>query len=173
MRAVAFLRNVNQGQRGSPSTSDIVAAFVRAGAAAAEAFQSNGTIVVTSDDPDVLAELVRDRLLAAGGTDMTIFARPLSFVEGIVGRHADAADFSRRELTLFASDRDVTDPHDIAARRRCTLIEHGIGWAVVSNERDRESNGTPTIEQILSTPATSRGLPTLLRLVDRFGHVEP
>ena len=38
MRCVAFLRNVNQGQRGHPSTADIVAGFADAGCHDAEKF---------------------------------------------------------------------------------------------------------------------------------------
>ena len=44
MRCVAFLRNVNQGQRGHPSTADIIAGFADAGCPDVELFQSNGTV---------------------------------------------------------------------------------------------------------------------------------
>ena len=55
-----------------------------------------------------------------------------------------------------------------ALRRRCAVTDHGPGWAIVTNDRDRQSNGTPAIEAALGVRATSRGLPTLVRLVDRF-----
>ncbi len=55
-----------------------------------------------------------------------------------------------------------------AARRRCRLLQTGPGWTVVLDERDRESNGTPVLERITGAPASSRGLPTLVQLVDRF-----
>jgi uncharacterized protein (DUF1697 family) len=43
---VALLRNVNVGQRGHPSTDDLLSAFAAAGATHAVSFQSNGTPLV-------------------------------------------------------------------------------------------------------------------------------
>lgn len=169
---VAFLRNVNQGQRGQPSTADIVRAFEAAGADDIRLFQSNGTVVFASADRDGVAEAARGHLGAGAGFDTMILARPLRFVEEVVDRHADAPAFARRELTLFDPAVTLTDEAGASAqakRRRCAIVEHGAGWAVVLNDADRQSNGTPTIEAALGTAATSRGLPTLLRLIDRFG----
>ncbi|WP_164743452.1 DUF1697 domain-containing protein [Microbacterium sulfonylureivorans] len=172
MDSVAFLRNVNQGQRGQPATHDIVAAFERAGAHDVRPFQSNGTVLFTAVDPDAVAESARGHLALDCGIDTVVFVRPLTFVAQVVERHADASSFTRRELTLFDVDTLIADDRAAGAqamRRRCAVVEHGAGWAVVENDADRQSNGTPTIEAALGTPATSRGLPTLLRLIDRHG----
>ena len=64
---VAFLRNVNQGQRGHPSTDDILAAFADAGVDDALAFQTNGTIVFTCDDPQTTVEAAQGSLFARSG----------------------------------------------------------------------------------------------------------
>lgn len=97
MLQVALLRNVNQGQAGHPSTSDIRDAFAVAGCPDAVTFQSNGTVVFESDDPDAVVETVIATLAARVG-----------------------------------------------------------------------GNGTRIAERLTGTPASSRGLPTLIRLVRRF-----
>ena len=56
MRCVAFMRNVNQGQRGHPSTADIVSGFADAGCPDVEMFQSNGTILFSSAAPARVVE---------------------------------------------------------------------------------------------------------------------
>jgi len=171
MRHVAFLRNVNQGQRGHPSTSDLVDAFESEGASHAVPFQSNGTIVFTAPDAAALALAVRERLAGRGVFDDAIHVRSVAFIARIVLAHAGEPDGRRRELTLFERGRDPEASTLLteSVRRRCRIADAGDGWAVVLNERDQQSNGTPTLQAVLGTPATSRGLPTLARLIDRFG----
>ncbi|MDY0908312.1 DUF1697 domain-containing protein [Microbacterium sp. CFBP9034] len=171
MQQVAFLRNVNQGQRGQPSTADIVAAFRAAGAVDVQLFQSNGTVLFAAASPDAVVVDVPQVLASLSGFEAVVFSRPLAFIEQVVARSADAADLGRRELTLFTDEVAITDEVAAAAqaaKRRCTIVEHGAGWAVLTNDADRQSNGTPALEAALGTPASSRGIPTLVRLVDRF-----
>ncbi len=170
MRYVGFLRNVNHGQRGQPATAGVVAAFVAAGGDDVVPFQSNGTVVFDADDADEVVERAV-AALAAHGHEREGFWMPLTQVAEIVDAHATAVDASRRELTLHHGGTiDVDDPEVVAeaAKRRCVIVAAGDGWAVTTNERDRESNATPAIERIIEAPATSRGLPTLVRLIDRF-----
>lgn len=171
MLHVAFMRNANQGQRGMPATADILTAFQDAGATWVATFQSNGTIVFDADDPQGVVDDMRAALETRSTFHGAILTTSLAFVADVVERQAEAPDVDRRELTLFRPDLEIVDAVKAAERaayRRCTIIDHGPGWAVLSNERDRESNGTPVIEDVVGTPATSRGLPTLTRLVDRF-----
>lgn len=168
---VAFLRNVNQGQRGHLATADLISAFSEVGAHEVRTFQSNGTVVFTSENADAVGRRVRGHLAAQGQFDDLIVVRPLALVEDIVGEFAEHDHAERHELTLFAGDRVLEDTDALTAAatyRRCAVVARGPGWTVVRNERDRESNGTPTIEAVLADRATSRGLPTLLRLVERF-----
>jgi len=169
---VAFLRNVNQGQRGHPSTSALLTAFADAGCPGAVPFQSNGTIVLDADDPQTATAEAVLALAARSGHEREGFWMPLADVARIVDDHAGCPDAARRELTLHSGGTiDPADPVTIreAAHRRCEIVESGDGWLVAVNERDRESNSTPTVERITGLPATSRGLPTLVRLIDRFG----
>lgn len=171
MLHVAFLRNVNQGQRGHPSTGDLLAAFADARCPGAVTFQSNGTIVFDSADPETVVSDAVLALAAHSGHERQGFGMPLAALARVVERHAGEADAARRELTLHSGGSiDPDDPRVIgeAAHRRCRIVDSGDGWVVSVNERERESNATPVVERITSLPATSRGLPTLVRLVDRF-----
>ncbi|RWR21792.1 DUF1697 domain-containing protein [Microbacterium enclense] len=168
MRHVAFVRNLNQGQRGHVTTADLVASFVDAGCHDPVPFQSNGTVVFGGD-----AERAQDAapiLAARAGVKREVFTLTLDELGDIVSDHGPAPDADRRELTLHDGGSIVIDAatQAEAARRRCTLLESAEGWSVTLNERDRESNATPVIERLTGAPATSRGLPTLIRLVARF-----
>ncbi|MBB3156934.1 uncharacterized protein (DUF1697 family) [Microbacterium proteolyticum] len=167
MRHVAFVRNLNQGQRGHASTADLDAAFVDAGCQDVLPFQSNGTIVFSGEA--VLAADAMSALTARTGVEREVFTLVWENLADIVDVHRHAEDAARRELTLHAPVRIALDgrSESEAARRRCRLLQTDVGWTVTANERDRESNATPVIERLTGTPATSRGLPTLARLVDR------
>ena len=54
-------------------------------------------------------------------------------------------------------------------RARCEIVDAGPGWALVRNDVDGQGNATPVLERLTGDRATSRGLPTILRLVARFG----
>lgn len=171
MRHIAFLRNVNQGQRGHPSTADILAAFADAGARDAMAFQSNGTVVFAAEEPHAVMDDAMAALSARSGLERVGFWMAMPDVIGLVEAHTDEPDAARRELTLHSGGTiDRQDPHvrSVAAHRRCEIVDAGFGWIVSVNERDRESHATPVAETLTGGPATSRGLPTLVRLIDRF-----
>ena len=110
-------------------------------------------------------------LAARSGVLRDGFAMSVEQLANIVGPYAAAPDASRHEFTLHGGGAiAVADPPVVreATRRRCRIVDAGEGWAMSVNERDRESNATPVVERIVGTPATSRGLPTLLRLLERF-----
>jgi uncharacterized protein (DUF1697 family) len=171
MRAVAFFRNVNQGQRGHPSTAELVDAFAVAGCRGAVPVRSNGTVVFEADDPDGAATEATDALAARLRIEREVFVLPLTAVDRIARAHADAVDAARRELTLHGGGRlDPQHPplvHE-ANRRRLAVLETGDGWVVSLNERDRESQATPAVERATGGPATSRGIPTLRLIIARF-----
>ena len=171
MRCVAFLRNVNQGQRGHPSTADILAGFADAGCPDAVPFQSNGTVVFEADDPDEVIETVVAAIAARAGLDRNGFWLPLEELNRVVDAHGAAGDPRRFEFTVHGGGIiDIGDPGvvEAAAYRRCEIVDSGSGWTLTRNQREGEGNATPVIEQLTGGRASSRGLPTLVRLVDRF-----
>ncbi|WP_345544077.1 hypothetical protein [Microbacterium jejuense] len=168
---MAFLRNVNQGQRGHPSTAMILDAFAVAGCDGAVTFQSNGTVVFSAAEPDaVVADAAA--MLDSLGYPRAGFAMAASEIANLGRTYATAQAASRMELTLHGADViDLDDDAVVraATHRRCRVIASGAGWVVSLNERERESNGTPVVEQVTGGPATSRSIGTVLRLLDRHG----
>ncbi len=176
MRHVFLIRNVNLGQRGHPSAADLLGAFAAAGAAGAVSVQSNGTVVVESTDPSALAEAVEDALEGATGIRREVFALPLTVIASIVDAYVDGADSSRLELTVYSAPAVMTGDNaaeETQRRGRCRVLSagecEGAAWALVLNEVERQSNGTPVVERIMGGPATSRSLATLRRVAERFG----
>jgi uncharacterized protein (DUF1697 family) len=170
MRYVAFLRNVNQGQRGHPTTADIMAGFAAAGCLDATPFQSNGTIVFEADDPAVVADTVFTTVAQRTGLERDVFWISFADVVAVVESHA-AAEPRGFEFTLHRGGAiDLGDPEvgRETARNRCEIVDIGTGWALVRNAVAGEGHATPTIERLTGDLATSRGLPTLVRLVNRF-----
>jgi hypothetical protein len=171
MRCVAFLRNVNQGQRGHPATSDITAAFADAGCPDAVTFQSNGTVLFDSEDPGAVADAVAVSIVARTGLDRDCFWIPFAVLVEVVDAHGAAPEPRRYEFTLHRGGSiEPADPEvqQEAALRRCRIVDAGPFWALTRNDREGEGNATPVIERLTGGRASSRGLPTLVRLVDRF-----
>ena len=171
MRYVAFLRNVNQGQRGHPATADIMAGFADAGCLDAVPFQSNGTVVFGADVPAAVADTVFATVAARTGLERDVFWIPFDDIAAVVEEHGAMADGGGFECTLHRGD--VLDPEDpdvvhAASTRRCAIVDAGPGWALVRNDVAGEGHATPTVEHLTGGLASSRGLPTLVRLVSRF-----
>ncbi|MBA4247289.1 MAG: hypothetical protein C0444_03225 [Microbacterium sp.] len=169
---VAFVRNVNLGQRGHPSADDLLSAFAAAGAPDALSFQSNGTIVFTARaaEAESLAQDAVAALARAAGHEREVFTASLASLRPLVDEHGSAIDTHRRELTLHggpALEADSVALLEGERRAHCTVLDSAPGWVVTLNLRDRQSNGTPLVEHALGIPATSRGLPTLVRLFEK------
>ncbi len=170
---VALVRNVNLGQRGHPSTEQVLHAFTKAGAVSATSVRSNGTIVLQAPDNEATAIAHRavEVLAVEAGVEREAFSMPLDALRALVAEHGVEGDSERRELTLHDGPAlQSDDPRLIEAERRahCTVLDSGPGWVVTLNHRDRQSNGTPLVEFVLGVPATSRGLSTLVMVCDRF-----
>jgi uncharacterized protein (DUF1697 family) len=172
MRCVAFMRNVNQGQRGHPATADILAGFADAGCSDAQTFQSNGTIVFDSDAPSAVVEQAADAIAVRSGYDREILWIPWSELRAVVDEHGATPEPPRFELTLHSDtiiDRDDVRVVSCATEHRCSIVDAGQGWALIRNDVQGEGHGTPLLESLTGRPATSRGLPTVIRLIARFG----
>ena len=154
--SIALLRNLNQGQRGSPTTEALIDAFVRAGASDIRPVRGNGTVLF-----DGTAGLPHRAKAWLAPWDDVVFVRGASWVAQTV---AGVDDDPRTELTLFDESATVTPQR----ARRCEIISAGPGFAVVLNDTDGQSDGTPTIERLLARRATSRGIPTLRKVVALF-----
>jgi hypothetical protein len=156
---VAFFRNLNQGQRGSPSSQALADALRDAGADRVTLVRGNGTAVFTADDPVATAQRAAGALSPWADR---VFVRDWVWLKQLVGG-IDVALDGRTEVTLF-DDVELNEAIPIRGTG-CTIVAAGEGFALVENDEERRSNGTPTVERLLGAPATSRGISTLRRVV--------
>ncbi|KAA9111544.1 GNAT family N-acetyltransferase [Microbacterium rhizomatis] len=181
-RCVAFFRNVNQGQRGHPSGTHLGEAMTDAGFLGSEGFRANGIVVGTAvGAPAQLAADTADALAARSGLQRAVFVLAFDEVADIVDAFAPVDvdrlqpgvadgvapdEVSHLEFSVF--DRRVVVEGVPVRGIHCEVIASGHGWAVTRNDHVDRSQGTPTIERLIGSPVTSRGMSTMRGLVRRY-----
>ena len=171
MRYVAFLRNVTLARGAHPTPAPLGAAARAAGSHPATPFQSNGTVVFEADDPAPVADTVFATVAERTGLERDVFWIPLDTIDEVVAAHAASVEPRGVEFTLHRGgtiDPSAAAVRDETARNRCAIVDSGPGWALVRNDVAGEGHATPTVERITGGHASSRGFPTLVRLVARF-----
>ena len=167
--SVAFFRNLNLGQRRSPSRADLLAAFAAEGVIDALSHQVNGTVAFTPPDgraAQEVADAVVDRLEPVSEWSDVVLVRSVEWLESLdVDELPDGC-----ELTLMDGPEPFPEvvPWD-PGRGEATVLRADGCHAIVLNHRERRSSGTPVIERRLGVPATSRGIGTVQRLLVRLG----
>lgn len=166
--AVAFFRNLNLGQQRSPSTAQVRDAFAAEGATDVVSHQSNGTVAFASAGRPAqrLAQAVAERLADVRTWDDVVVVRDVVWLRDL--RLDELPDGC--ELTLMNAAGPFPDALPFhSVRAAATILHADHKHAIVHNHVDRRSNGTPLVESRLpGVPATSRGVPTVLRLLDRL-----
>lgn len=165
-RHVAFFRNLNVGQRDSPSTEQVLDAFTKAGATDVMSVRSNGTVVFSSSSPARARPslLVADpplRLVRRGArAHRPLGARPRRPARGRRGQ--------RRGRALRRSPRlpEVLPWRPEAGR--LTVVAADRRHAIAVNDEPRTSYATPVLERLLDLRVTSRGAATVLAVADRL-----
>jgi hypothetical protein len=162
---VAFFRNLNLGQRGSPTRARLLEAFEAAGADDVVSVRSNGTVAFRSSAPARTRDLVCSRLI--GHTDWCDVApvRPATWVLALGERLADVE--GQVEVSFFDARGDFPVPLPWRPDRgRVTVVAADRRHAVAVDDVPRTSYATPALEQLLGVPVTSRGADTVLRVAD-------
>ncbi len=169
---VVFFRNLNLGHDGSPSGAQLVEAF--GGADVATSFQTNGTVVARSDDPDRTLATARARLTGLG-FDHDAFVRPLADVSDVLAQ-VPVLDPAENVYRAVVSFHDAQAPADLELPLRSTddLVEVRrleAAWSTSVCWKPRQTAGDVTgfLERLLGVPVTTRTVNTLERLVARFG----
>ena len=169
MNHVALFRNLNLGHPGSPTMDELVDAF--GGPARARGFQSNGTVLFRSDDPDADAGRALDTLRRSGHRHHVV-VRMLADVEEAV-RQAPAADPSEDVYRTMLSFYDVDDVPTVTlplrSPDRLVEVRHiapGSAASACWKPRNQAGDVTGFLEALLDVPVTTRTLSTCQRLVD-------
>jgi hypothetical protein len=162
---VAFFRNLNLGQRGSPTRVQLLEAFEAAGAADVVSVRSNGTVAFRSSAPVHTRDLVCSRLIEHTDWCDVAPVRAATWVLGLSERLAEVAGHA--EVSFFDSRRDF--PAALPWRPdtgRVTVVAADRRHAIAADDEPRTSYATPVLERLLGVPVTSRGAETVLRVAD-------
>ena len=166
-RHVAFFRNLNLGQRGSPTGDQLLAAFEDARATEVSSFQVNGTVVFRASAPVRTVDLVRSYLFVQAEWRDVAPVRPARWVLDLVDASTDVGD--RAEVSMFDLRADFREALPWRpSRGRVTVVRADRRHAVSVNDLPRTSYATPALESLLDRPVTSRGLSTMQRLAERL-----
>ncbi len=177
-RYVAFLRNVNLGRPGSPTRAQLEAAFLASGAAGAESFQVNGTLVFTparGTRPRAIAARACEAMRASCGMKEPVFVRSVDELRSLVaedpfagqvaqGRDACCISFLGAPARSMPALPFVTPRGDLALLRTDDTHVLSVSRWVGS------SAGSPNawLERTLGEPATTRNWRTVVRLVEKY-----
>lgn len=164
--SVAFLRNLNLGQRRShsPTRPELLAAFDAAGATETTNFQVNGTVVFRTDpESDAQAVAVRavELLTPVCGYADLVVVRPAAWLleldlEGVP---------DQAEVSFFDGPDPFPEPLPWATPKGgLTVVAGDPLHAVSTNDVDRTNGATWVLERRLGVRVTSRGVPTIRRL---------
>ncbi len=164
--AVAFFRNLNLGQRRSrsPTRPQLLDAFSQAGASAAVSFQTNGTVIFESGrhSPQRVADRAVALLTPVCGYDDVAVVRSVDWVRAL-----DLNDVSDDAEVSFFEGPDPF-PEGLPWRPErggVTVVRADNLHALSVGDVERSSAATWVLEQRLGVPVTSRGVPTMRRLL--------
>ena len=176
-RYAAFLRNVNLGRPNSPTRVQLEEAFITAGAASAESFQVNGTLVFTPGPgtrPRALAARACELMAARCGLREPVFVRGLDELQALVasdpfaGQAAEGRDACC--ISFLGAPRKPLPTLPLVTSRGDLEVLRTDDTHVLSVSRwVGASAGSPNawLERTLGEPATTRNWRTLLRLVQK------
>lgn len=165
MTHVALFRNLNLGHRASPTGDELLAAF--GGPAVARNFQTNGTVLFTTDDPHVTTGRAL-RSLHGKGYHHHMVIRTLSELEQVSETpEADPAENAYRTMISFFDVHrlptvalPLRSPDRLVELRR---LDHGSATSLCWKPQHTAGDVTGFLETLLNVPVTTRTLGTLQR----------
>ncbi|WP_183643749.1 DUF1697 domain-containing protein [Neomicrococcus lactis] len=171
MKYVALFRNLNLGQKGSPSSGELLDAF--GGPEVATNFQTNGTVVFETTDLESTKNLVKTRLAESGYLQSFSVLTLEEMAE--FAAQAPQVDPAGNVYRVMASFFDAPEEPQIALplRSKNNLVEvrsisRNHAWSLTWKPNSSVGNVTGLLEEHLGVPVTSRTASTVGRLVKKF-----
>jgi len=165
---VAFFRNLNLGQRGSPTTRQVLQAFAEAGATEASSVRVNGTVIFCSSSPAHTRDRACSWLIRHSDWSDIAPVRPAGWVRDLAD-HLASVD-GNVEVSFYDGRHDF--PEALPWRPesgRLTVVRADRRHAIAVNDEPRTSYATPVLERLLGLRVTSRGAATVLAVAQRLG----
>jgi uncharacterized protein (DUF1697 family) len=166
-RHVAFFRNLNHGQRGSPTRAQLLDAFAAAGAADVTSVRVNGTVVFASTSPARTRDLACSWLIRHSDWSDIAPVRPARWVLDLADELVAVP--GNAEVAFFDGRRDFPETLPWRPERgRLTVVRADRRHAIAVNDEPRTSYATPVLERLLGVRVTSRGAATVLAVAARL-----
>ena len=175
MKVVAFYRNVNLGQRGSPTRAELEGALAEAGASHPQSFQTNGTAVFEAGslrEARAIEARAGAIMRAACGLKEPAFTIEFEPLARLVAEAPFAGAGEATELAAtFMADESLArlsapfaSPQGDVAVIRVTPF---VALSVCRRQGTGPGYPTPFFEKLLGAPVTTRGWGTIERLAAR------
>ncbi|MER6971706.1 DUF1697 domain-containing protein [Nocardioides sp. NPDC000445] len=169
---VVFYRNLNLGHAGSPNREQLEGALKRGGASHVKSFQTNGTVLIKSEDPEGVVAAAASELAATAGYDDAAIVRPLADLEellalGVFEKHESPHTY-RETVTFFqGGTKPSWSTPWTNAKDDVDVLHVGDGIALSLIRKPRNSAGSPTFELERATGgvATTRNRGSIDRLL--------
>jgi len=177
VKFVAFLRNVNLGQPGSPTRAQLESAFLQAGASEAASFMSNGTLVFSVPRSRLArgtAKRACEILSHVCGLKEPVFVSGLTHLAQLVAEDPfaqfAASAISERCMSFFEPKAAARLRPPLESERKDCLIfriRDGEALSITRTIGGKTGYPTPVLEKTLNSPVTTRSWTTIVRLVKR------
>ena len=181
-RYAAFLRNVNLGRPNSPTRARFEEAFLVSGAASAESFLVNGTLVFTlapGARPRAVAQRACEAMRVSCGMKEPVFVRGVEELRVLVASDPFAGQVAEGRdaccITFLGAPRRPLPALPFATARGDLELLHSDDTHVLSvSRRVGGSAGSPNawLERTLGEPATTRNWRTVVRLVEKYSRID-
>ncbi len=178
MRYAVFFRNLNLGRANCPTRAQLEAAFLDAGAVAAQSFLTNGSIAFDAGSlrsaRTVLAQ-ASQRMAAQCGLKEPGFLREMPYLAALVDatpfQHTDLARVYGCYVTFLHADAGPVPLAAASPRGDVDVVQRTATEVFTVAYQRGKSPGSPNafIEKALAMPATTRAWNTVVRLVDKHG----
>ena len=159
----AFYRNLNLGHSGSPNREQLETALLSAGASRVKSFQTNGTVLVDSEDPNSVVSTAAQQLREVSGYEEATFVYSLNDLErflalGIFEKYVSPRTY-RETMTFFRGPRvpswslpwtNRKDDVDIL------FVAEGVALGLIRKPRSTAGSPTLEIEREIGGVATTR-----------------
>jgi uncharacterized protein (DUF1697 family) len=168
MTQVALFRNLNLGHVGSPTKQQLIDAF--ASAQSVRSFQTNGTVLFESSDPEAVLGRALQALEQVGYHDHVLLRTVDELRDSLAATGEAPADENVYRTTLSYFDAPDVPPITVPLRSGNGLVEirridareaAAVCWQRGSTIGDVNA----FLERTLSTPVTTRTLGTVQRLL--------
>lgn len=178
VRYAAFLRNVNLGRPNSPTRARFEEAFLVSGAASAQSFLVNGTLVFTlapGARPRAVAQRACEAMRASCGMREPVFVRSVEELRALVASDPFAGQVAEGRdaccISFVGAPRKSMPALPFVTARGDLELLRGDDTHVLSVSRwVGSSAGSPNawLERTLGEPATTRNWRTIVRLVEKY-----